>query len=207
MKKTIISLFMIIIISLLMIIFNTTNVQAASSDSEFFELQFEIINNEENENVDIYLLLPKEYIEFAIEHDNLDIEYEGANTLKENNIPSINVDGLNIEDELYEENGIEYVQILLEKNDNNIYSFDILSDYFDLDMKYRIKNDSKDFIANIENFKLNDGICEIEYDYDADIVKQPDRKMFSFGTILLVAILIIILILGISSYTKHKNNI
>ena len=76
MKKTIISLFMIIIISLLMIMFNTTNVQATSSDSEFFELQFEIINNEENENIDIYLLLPKEYIEFAIEHDNLDIEYE-----------------------------------------------------------------------------------------------------------------------------------
>ena len=116
MKKTIISLFMIIIISLLMIIFNTTNVQAASSDSEFFELQFEIINNEENENVDIYLLLPKEYIEFAIEHDNLDIEYEGANTLKENNIPSINVDGLNIEDELYEENGIEYESIINDIN-------------------------------------------------------------------------------------------
>ena len=74
MKKTIISLFMIIIISLLMIILNTTNVQATSSDSEFFELQFEIINNEENDNVDIYLLLPKEYIEFAIEHDNLNIE-------------------------------------------------------------------------------------------------------------------------------------
>ena len=61
MKKTIISLFMIIIISLLMIILNTTNVQATSSDSEFFELQFKIINNEEHENVDIYLLLPKEY--------------------------------------------------------------------------------------------------------------------------------------------------
>lgn len=207
MKKRITTLFAIIIISLLMIIFNTTNAQATSSESEFFQLQFKIINNEENENLDIYLLLPKEYIEFAIEHDKLDIEYEGANTLKENNIPSINLGGLNILDDIYEENGIEYVQILLEKNDNNIYSFDILSDYFDLDMKYRIKNDSKDFIANIENFKLNDGICEIEYDYDADIVKQPDRKMFSFGTILLVAILIIILILGISSYTKHKNNI
>lgn len=207
MKKRITTLFAIIIISLLMIIFNTTNAQATSADNEFFELQFKIINNEENENLDIYLLLPKEYIEFAIEHDKLDIEYEGANTLKENNIPSINLGGLNILDDIYEENGIEYVQILLEKNDNNIYSFDILSDYFDLDMKYRIKNDSKDFIANIENFKLNDGICEIEYDYDADIVKQPDRKMFSFGTILLVAILIIILILGISSYTKHKNNI
>lgn len=204
MKKTIISLFMIIIISLLMIIFNTTNVQAASSDSEFFELQFEIINNEENENVDIYLLLPKEYIEFTIEHDNLDIEYEGANTLKENNIPSINVDGLNIEDELYEENGIEYVQILLEKNDDDIYSFDILSDYFDLDMRYRIKNDNKDFIANIENFKLKDGICEIEYDYSSDIVKQPDKKMFSLGTIILIIILIIIIILGISSYIKKK---
>ena len=204
MKKRITTLFAIIIISLLMIIFNTTNAQATSADNEFFELQFKIINNEENENVDIYLLLPKEYIEFAIEHDKLDIEYEGANTIKENNIPSINVDGLNIEDELYEENGIEYVQILLEKNDDDIYSFDILSDYFDLDMRYRIKNDNKDFIAHIENFKLKDGICEIEYDYDADIVKQPDRKVFSFGTILLIAILIIVVILGISSYIKKR---
>ena len=204
MKKTIISLFMIIIISLLMIILNTTNVQAASSDSEFFELQFEIINNEENDNVDIYLLLPKEYIEFAIEHDNLNIEYEGANTIKENNIPSINVDGLNIEDELYEENGIEYVQILLEKNDDDIYSFDILSDYFDLDMRYRIKNDNKDFIAHIDNFNIENGVCEIGYDYSSDIVKQPDKKMFSLGTIILIIILIIIIILGISSYIKKK---
>ena len=204
MKKRITTLFAIIIISLLMIIFNTTNAQATSADNEFFELQFKIINNEENENVDIYLLLPKEYIEFAIEHDKLDIEYEGANTLKENNIPSIDVDGLNILDDIYEEDGTEYVQILLEKNDNNIYSFDILSDYFDLDMRYRIKNDNKDFIAHIENFKLKDGICEIEYDYDADIVKQPDRKVFSFGTILLIAILIIVVILGISSYIKKR---
>lgn len=204
MKKTIISLFIIIIISLLMIIFNTTNVQAASSDSGFFELQFEIINNEENENVDIYLLLPKEYIEFAIEHDNLDIEYEGANTLKENSIPSINVDRLNILDDIYEENGIEYVQILLEKNDDDIYSFDILSDYFDLGMRYRIKNDNKDFIAHIDNFNIEKGVCEIEYDYSADIVKQPDKKMFSLGTIILIIILIIIIILGISSYIKKK---
>ena len=207
MKKRITTLFAIIIISLLMIIFNTTNAQATSADNEFFELQFKIINNEENENVDIYLLLPKEYIEFAIEHDKLDIEYEGANTLKENNIPSIDVDRSNILDDIYEEDGTEYIQILLEKNEDNIYSFNILSDYFDLDMKYRIKNDDKDFIAHIDNFDIENGVCEIEYDYNADIVKQPDRKMFSFGTILLVAIIIIILILGISSYTKHKNNI
>ena len=207
MKKRITTLFAIIIISLLMIIFNTTNAQATSSDNEFFELQFKIINNEENENVDIYLLLPKEYIEFAIEHDKLDIEYEGASTLKENKIPSIDVDRSNILDDIYEEDGTEYIQILLEKNEDNIYSFNILSDYFDLDMKYRIKNDDKDFIAHIDNFDIENGVCEIEYDYNADIVKQPDRKMFSFGTILLVAILIIILILGISSYTKHKNNI
>lgn len=207
MKKRITTLFAIIIISLLMIIFNTTNAQATSADNEFFELQFKIINNEENENVDIYLLLPKEYIEFAIEHDKLDIEYEGASTLKENNIPSIDVDRSNILDDIYEEDGTEYIQILLEKNEDNIYSFNILSDYFDLDMKYRIKNDDKDFIAHIDNFVIENGVCEIEYDYNADIVKQPDRKMFSFGTILLVAILIIILILGISSYTKHKNNI
>ena len=126
MKKSIIFLFAVMMISLLIIILNTTNSQARLADDEFFKLQFEIKNNEENENVDIYLLLPKEYIEFAIKHDNLDIEYEGANTLKENSIPSINVDGLNILDDIYEENGIKYVQILLEKNEDNIYSFDIL---------------------------------------------------------------------------------
>ena len=204
MKKSIIFLFAVMMISLSIIILNTTNSQARLADDEFFKLQFEIKNNEENEKVDIYLLLPKEYIEFAIKHDNLDIEYEGANTLKENNIPSTNVDGLNILDDIYKESGIEYVQILLEKNEDNIYSFDILSEYFDLDMRYRIKNNDKDFITNIENFKLNNGICEIEYDYDADIVKQPDRKVFSFGTILLIAILIIVVILGISSYIKKK---
>ena len=204
MKNKVFFLLLVFIMSLLMVIFNATNVQANSSNSEFFELQFEIKNNEENDNVDIYLLLPKEYIEFAIEHDNLDIEYEGANTLKENNIPSIDVNGLNILDDTYEEDGIEYVQILLDKNDNDIYSFDILSDYFDLDMRYRIKNETKDFIANIENFKLNNGICEIEYDYDADIVKQPDRKVFSFGTIMLFIILLIVIILGVFSYVKQK---
>ncbi len=204
MKNKVFFLLLVFIMSLLMVIFNATNVQANSSNSEFFELQFEIKNNEENDNVDIYLLLPKEYIEFAIEHDNLDIEYQGANTLKENNIPSIDVNGLNILDDTYEEDGIEYVQILLDKNDNDIYSFDILSDYFDLDMRYRIKNETKDFIANIENFKLNNGICEIEYDYDADIVKQPDRKVFSFGTIMLFIILLIVIILGVFSYLKQK---
>lgn len=204
MKNKGIFLLLVFIMSLLMLIFNATNVQANSSDSEFFELQFEIKNNEENDNVDIYLLLPKEYIEFAIEHDNLDIEYDGANTLKENNIPSIDVKKLNILDDIYEENGIEYVQILLDKNDNDIYSFDILSDYFDLDMRYRIKNETKDFIANIENFKLDNGICEIEYDYSADIVKQPDRKVFSFGTIMLFIILLIVIILGVFSYVKQK---
>lgn len=205
MKKTIISLFIIIIISLLIMIFNIINVQAtSSSDNEFFELQFKIINNNANEKVDIYLLLPKEYIIYAIEHNDLDIEYEGANTLKENNIPSIDVAGLSIEDDIYEENGIEYVQILLEKEDNDIYSFDILSDYFDLDMKYRIKSDSKDFIAHINNFNIENDVCEIEYDYSANTVKQPDKKMFSLGTILLIIILLIVIILGITSYIKKK---
>lgn len=205
MKKKIISLIVVFIITLLMIVINKTNVQAVTS-SEFFELQFEIINNEENENVDIYLLLPKKYIEFAIQHDNLDLEYEGINTLKDNTIPSIDTQGLNIQDEIYEEDGIEYIQILLEKNRDNIYSFDILSDYPDLDMKFRIKNENKDFIVHIDNFIIDNNICEIQYNYDEDIVKQPDKKVFSLGTIILIIILVVVIIFGIVSYINQKNN-
>ena len=49
------------------------------------------MENKEEMDLDIYLLLPKEYIIEAIKYDGLDIEYKGVETFKENNIPSINI--------------------------------------------------------------------------------------------------------------------
>ena len=167
-----------------------------------YTLEFEASNV--SEDFDLYILLPKDYIEFAIKDDALDIEYTGVDTLKNNDIPSIRVNKENVSDELYEEDGVEYVQILLEENDDGIYEFDILSNYKEMDMKYRIKNVNKDFIVHIDNFKIDDGVCKIEYNYEEDTVKQPDTQFIPFVTKLLLVILVVIILIGLIAYIKQR---
>lgn len=169
------------------------------------EFEFKTINNEENEKFDLYILLPEKYILYAIEQMNSDvyIEYDGPNTLKSNQIPGINVEKENVQNELYEENGVKYVQILL-NGENGIYKFDVLEDYIDMDIKYRIRNPQKDYILHIDSFKIRDKKCEMEYNYQLDTVKQPDRRIVSFNTILLILLIIIIMIGGMA-YVKGRN--
>lgn len=203
MKKLLVSFVIFIILSL-----GITRVWALNEDS--FELQLTIMNNSKNEDVDVYLLLPQEYIEFAIQKVNLKMGnyyggngiliYNGANTLKQNNISGIKVEKAQVQDDVYTENGVEYVQIKLEKNEAENYVFDILSDYDKMNMKYRIKNESKDYIIHIDNFKIEKGICKAEYNYDDDTIKQPDIKKLSFTTIILIIILVFVIILGVISY-------
>ena len=120
MKKILVSFGIFIILSL-----GITGVWALNEES--FKLQLTIMNNSKNEDVDVYLLLPQEYIEFTIQKANFKIEnyygergvltYNGANTLKKNTIPGITVEKNKVQDDVYTENGIEYVQIKLEKNE------------------------------------------------------------------------------------------
>lgn len=189
----------IFIISILFII--TSNVYAST---DTFNLELKVINNKENQKFDLYILLPKEYIQFAIQNDELQIEYDGANTLKNNIIPSIYVDKEKVLDDVYYQDGEEYVPILLEEKDE-LYEFGILSDYDKMNFKYKIsRNDSDDYIMHIDNFKINKNVCEIEYDYDNNSLKQPDKKVIPFATILLVIIAIMVLIIGFISYIKQR---
>ena len=169
---------------------------------DMYTLEFQV--TEEKEAFDLYLLLPKEYVIYAINESNLDINYEGSATLKENEIPGITVKKENIMDDVYEENNKEYIQILLEKNTEGKYGFDILSDYQNMDMKYRVKNIEKDFILHIDNFKINGGICKIEYNYEKDILKQPSENVISFSTKLLIIILVIVVVVGLIAYIKQR---
>lgn len=170
--------------------------------TDTIELEFKTINNKEKEPFDLYLLLPQKYIEFAINKADLKLDYDRANTLKKNTIPGIMIKEENVQDEVYIENGIEYVQILLEEEQEN-YQFDILEDYSDLDMKYRIKNEQKDYIVHIDNFRVEKGKCEIEYNYAKDIVKQPDKKIIPSGVNLLIIILIVVVVVGGIAYIKE----
>ena len=193
---------LITIFSVLLVILSGLLINISCAYDETYTLEFEA--NDVNEDFDLYLLLPKDYIIFAIQEDGLNIEYTGVETLKNNDIPSIRVNKGNINDELHEEDGKEYVQILLEKNEDGKYEFDILSNYPDMDMKYRIKNMNKDYIVHIDNFKINNGVCKIEYNYEEDTVKQPDTEFVSFITKLLIIILIVIIVVGLIAYIKQR---
>src|SRR5699024_5361737 len=102
----------IICICVLVILMNISIVMANST----YTIELEVTKNTENKSFTLYMLLPQDYIEYAINKAGLDIEYTGAETLKQYDIPLINIDKEKIQNETYSENGIEYVQIVLEPN-------------------------------------------------------------------------------------------
>ena len=202
MKKFLYLLFLVIVIFMLFesFLFNLNN---SYCYEEIITLEFETVDD--SEMFDLYILLSREYINYAIKNDGLDIEYEGVETLKNREIPSINVNKENISNDLYEEDGEEYIQILLEENENNKYEFDILKDYGKLNIKYRIKNINKDEIVHIDNFKIDsNNVCEIKYNYEENTVKQPNVGFIPFMTKLLIIVLVIIIIIGIIAYVKKR---
>ena len=169
-----------------------------------YTIALEVTKNKEEKTFELYMLLPENYITYAINKAGMDIEYTGAETLTQNDIPLIDVDKSKVQDETYSENGIEYVQILLEPDEDGMYTFEIIADYPEMDMKLRVKNDEKDYIMHIDNFEIEDNVCQIEYDYDKNEIKQPTKIVINFGTILLIVILVMIIIIAIISKAKTK---
>ena len=205
MKKKIINLVTIFIICILTILSQSIFLNANASNSETYTYNIEIKNNTNNDNVDIYILLPKEYIIYVINYDNLDINYEGVETLKNNVLPNISVKKENIQDKLYKEENKEYISILLEENEDGIYQFEALQDYTNMDIKFRIKNDNRDYIMDVSNFNIENNICEIQYDYDKNEIKQPGKIKINFGTVFLIILAILLIITAIISKKKTEN--
>ena len=193
---------MITILSVFVMIIGVILFNYSYAYEKTYTLEFKA--SDVSEDFDLYLLLPKDYVLFAIEEDGLNIEYTGVETLKNNDIPSIRVDKESISDELYEEGGVEYIQILLEENEEGKYEFDILSNYNKMNMKYRVKNMNKDDIVHIDNFKISNGVCKVEYNYEKNTVKQPDTEFIPFVTKVLMIILVVIIVVGIIAYIKQR---
>lgn len=191
----------IVLIIFIFIMVFTPN--AIASDFSTYELNLEVTSNVKNKEFNMYILLPKNYIIYAIENANIRLEYNGVETLKENDIQGISLNKNNIQDEVYTEGENEYIQILLEPNEDNEYTFDILAGYMQKDIKFRVRNDEKDYIMHIDNFEIKNNICKIEYNYDKDEIKQPDTIKISFSTVLFI-ILIIIVLIAIIAKIKGK---
>lgn len=186
----------IIILSILLITSIYLPVKAVEGKTT--QLRLTVI--EADEPYEIYMLLPKNYINYAIQYDGLDIGYDSANTLIYNTIPSIVVNVNNVLKDTYIDNGIEYVQIKLDDMGGEEYVFEIISEYTDMDMMYRIKSESKDNLMLINNFTVQDNTCEMEYNYKEDTIEKEGKTEFKLGfelhwwQILIIAVLVIFLI-------------
>lgn len=162
---------------------------------------------ESDEDYKVYILLPKKYIMYAAKKDGLDIQYDKANTLIENHIPSIQVNINNIEKDTYIDNNIEYIQILLENLGGEEYYFEIIKEYTDMDMLYRIKSANRDNIIYIDNFQLRDNICEMEYNYSENIIESQEKNVVKIRFNLeWWQIVIIILLLVFIVYLYNRRN-
>ena len=197
----------IIILSILIItsVYIPTNAEAELAGMS----QLRLTVTEADEPYEIYMLLPKNYINYTIKHDGLDIGYDGANTLIYNTIPSIMVNVNNVLKDTYIDNGIEYVQIKLDDMGGEEYIFEIISEYTDMDMMYRIKSESKDNLMLINNFSIDeDNTCKMEYNYKEDTIQTDGKNevkikfQLHWWQILIIAILIIFLIY----MQKRRNN-
>ena len=196
----------IIILSILIItsVYIPTNAETELAGMS----QLRLTVTEADEPYEIYMLLPKNYINYAIKHDGLDLGYDGANTLIYNTIPSIMVNVNNVLKDTYIDNGIEYVQIKLDDMGGEEYIFEIISEYTDMDMIYRIKSESKDNLMLINNFSIDeDNACKMEYNYKEDTIQTDGKNevkikfQLHWWQILIIAILIIFLI-----YMQKRRN-
>lgn len=47
---------------------------SAKTNTDIIELQLNVIENQKQEKFDIYILLPEQYVKYAIQHDNVDVK-------------------------------------------------------------------------------------------------------------------------------------
>ena len=197
--KKVFSIIVLVFIILMSII---TPVKA---DSRANRLRLKVTNA--NEPYDIYILLPKQYIVYAINHDNLSIKYEGANTLINNFIPSIPIDINNVQEDTYVDEGIEYVQIKLDNIGEDEYYFEIISEYTNMDMMYRITSKTRDNLMVIDNFELKNNICEMEYNYEANTIKSKSANNIEIRyNLQWWQIILLIIVIGIVIYYYYYKN-
>lgn len=203
--KNIRIVYKIIVISIiLLIIFMKFNIVNAENE-ETYTIEFNI-ENVENPNYNVYLMIPKDYIEYLIQNSNLNIKYNGPVTLKENRFPSLDIKKENVQEELYEDNNIEYVQVLLEPTIENQYKVNVLKSYPEKDMAFRIEEKETDYnyiIYMEENFKIEDNICKIYYNYQEKVATNIQNEKIG---IKLWQIILVILIVGIVVFLIYKIN-
>lgn len=198
MKKIVVTI--IFLLSIILISMQKYNVKAVATEEDMEKYDILDLTIEDIEkDYTLYILLSKEYIEYAINLSGLDITYNGANTLIENDIPGIEIIKENVQQDIIYIDNVEYVQIKLQNQYSNNYQFKILKQYGKFDMKFKIilDGENESNIMNMDNFKTgNDGICKIIYNDKNNTLKNLATMQGSIAwwQILLVILIILFII-------------
>ena len=192
MKKT-----LIILSQILIIFIYVTNVNAVT-EYNTIELTIKDIEKE----YELSLLLPVDYIQYAIENSENHITYTGPETLVNNDISTLEIDKSLVKPKIFTQEDIQYVEVTLKPIAADYYQFKMLKDYNKFDIKFKIqKNGEKEStIMYLDNFKFNqEGICKLTYDSNKEKLTSEDYKKVSvtwwkiaIGIVILIIICIII---------------
>ena len=146
----------------------------AVEEPSTYKLQLKILNK--TEDYKLYVLLPESYLDYALEQSGIITQDKGIDLLKNNEIPGIKIEKQNIQENVYKENEIEYVQILLTPDQNETYHFDVIESYKNMDIKFRLTSNSADNIMHLNNFEVQDKVCKMEYDFKEGTFKNIIKK-------------------------------
>lgn len=189
-------------ITIFFVIFAIVNITQVKATEEYETLNLTI--EDINKDYKLYILLPQEYIEYAITQSGLNIKYEGPDTLAKEDIPGIEIDRTQLQSNIYMDKGIEYVQVLLSAIEQNHYQFKVLKGYGQLDVKFRfqINGEEQSTIMYLDNFTVNkNGTYNIKYNYEKDTLKN---EIINKGHIAWWQIVLIILIILFIIYITKK---
>lgn len=178
---------------------------------DFHKVSFTVLNSEEAYKV--YWLLPEKYINYINQQtsENFKIdEIKSSSKARTAYISYFNV--ANVQNEIYEENGVRYLQIEL-KEVAHSFLFYIAPGYTDMDYKLRYKSDTRDVVLHLNDFTYNvDGECTIKYDYNLNDFKTDEVviKDTNKYVVMLITLIVLMFIVNVlddrGRVTKRRKN-
>ena len=192
MKKTVVIILLQILITFMCI----TNVKA---ETEYNTLDLTIKDMESS--YELSLLLPVEYIQYAIENSENKVTYTGPETLVNNDISTLNIDKNSVKPKLFTQENVQYVEVTMTPYSTNHYQFKVLKNYSKLDIKFKIlkTGETQSTIMYLDDFKFDgEGMCRLTYDAKQDTLKSEDYKKISTSWWkIIIGIVIVIIICAI----------
>lgn len=176
-----------VILILIICLISVFTVSRAKNETYMIDIK---VKNTNNEEYSLLVLLPLEYIDEISSGNIEDGDY--VSFLKNEDLEELNIDKNNIEDNTYKENNKEYVQIKLEPVENNYYQFEAVQNEQNENIKFRITSDTQDYIIHLNDFKIQDNVCKITYDYQEKVsenIQKIEWSIFSWKFAIIIAII------------------